>query len=318
MEFPISEITINPIVVILWALFVGYVFSTVGAAGGILAGVGHITIFGMKNANMIKPMNQVLTLVSPMIAAPLYFKERRLVIPVAIALGVGGIFGALLGSWLSHTFLADMSSYKPFFGFFTLLIAFRIWQELTPSYQAKQKVIKEANRAFEAKVKELKASGQIGDIKEIGVKFNQMGVQNEFTFAGQKFNYNVFTPFIAGALVAIVSAALGVGGGFLLVPFLTSIMGFPMFIVAGTSVLSILVSSATSIANYLRLGSVLDFKLLSFELVGVIIGSYLGPVFSKYIKGSILKTILAIILTYIGIGYIFGSMIQAATGIKII
>lgn len=318
MEFPVSGITINPIIVVLWALFVGYVFSTVGAAGGILAGVGHITIFGMKNANMIKPMNQVLTLVSPMIAAPLYFRERRLVIPVAVALGVGGILGALLGSWLSHTFLADMKSYRPFFGFFTLIIAARIWQELTPSYQAKQKVVKEANKAFEAKVKELKACGQLCNIKEIGVEFNQLGIKNEFTFAGQTFRYNVFVPFVAGAIVAVISAALGVGGGFLLVPFLASVMGFPMFIVAGTSVLSILVSSAASIANYMRMGSVLDFKLLSFELVGVIVGSYLGPVLSKFIKGNALKIVLAIILTYIGVGYMFGTAIQAATGIKII
>ncbi|MBU1697838.1 MAG: sulfite exporter TauE/SafE family protein, partial [Proteobacteria bacterium] len=31
----------------LWAVWVGWIFSTVGAFGGIMAGVGHITIFGL-------------------------------------------------------------------------------------------------------------------------------------------------------------------------------------------------------------------------------------------------------------------------------
>lgn len=314
MEFSVAGVSVNPILLILWSLFVGYVFSTVGAAGGILAGVGHISIFGMKDANTVKPMNQVLTLISPIISSPLYFKERRLVVPAAIALGLGGIVGAIVGSYLSHTFLPDMKTYKPFFGVITLFIAVKIWTELMPAAQEKQKSVKKANKAFEDKVKELKAAGKMNELKDIGVKFSEMGITNNtFSFAGETFRYNALSPFLAGGIVAIISAALGVGGGFLLVPYLSSVLGFPMFIVAGTSTLSILVSSATSIGNYIRMGSSLDFAMLGFEVVGVIIGSYLGPVLSKYIKGQYLKVFLAVILTYIGTGYIL-----AAFGIKII
>ena len=313
MEFGVAGVSVSPIVVILWSLFVGYVFSTVGAAGGILAGVGHITIFGMKNANTIKPMNQVLTLISPMISAPLYFRERRLVIPAAVALGLGGIAGALVGSYLSSTFLPDLKSYKPLFGVITLFIAIKIWTELMPSNQEKQKTTKKANKAFETKVKELKAAGKMNELKDIGVKFSETGMNNTFSFAGETFRFNALSPFLVGGIVAIISAALGVGGGFLLVPYLSSMLGFPMFIVAGTSVLSILVMSATSIANYVRMGSSLDFAMLGFEVIGVIIGSYLGPVLSKYIKGQYLKVFLAVILTYIGAGYLL-----SAVGIKIL
>lgn len=312
MEFAVAGVTVNPIYLILWALFVGYVFSTVGAAGGILAGVGHISIFGIANANTVKPMNQVLTLISPIISSPLYFRERRLVVPAAIALGLGGIVGAMIGSSLSHTYLSDMASYKPYFGVVTLFIAIKIWTELMPAAQDKQKTVKQANKAFEDKVKELRAAGKMNELKDIGVKFEEMGLNNVFSFAGQTFKYNAISPFLAGLIVAIISAALGVGGGFLLVPYLTSMLGFPMFIVAGTSTLSILVTSATSIGNYLRMGSSLDFAMLGFEVVGVVIGSYLGPVLSKYIKGNYLKVFLALVLTYVGLKYLL-----VAFGIKI-
>lgn len=315
MEFSIAGVTVSPILLVLWSVFVGCVFSTVGAAGGILAGVGHITIFGLKSANTIKPMNQVLTLVSPLISAPLYFKERRLVVPAAIFLGLGGIVGALIGSYLSSNYMHNMNAYKPLFGVITLFIAIKIWSELRPNNNGKstQQAAKKANKAFEEKVKELKAAGRMNELKAIGVKFSEVGVGNTFTFAEQTFRFSALSPFTAGMLVAIVSASLGVGGGFLLVPYLSSVLGFPMFIVAGTALMSVIVTSFTSIINYLRMGSSLDFLMLSFELGGIVIGSYLGPVLSKYIKAQHLKIFLAVILTYIGTGYLL-----SLVGIKII
>ena len=38
---------LNPLIGFLWAIWVGWIFSTVGAFGGIMAGVGHITIYGL-------------------------------------------------------------------------------------------------------------------------------------------------------------------------------------------------------------------------------------------------------------------------------
>ena len=136
------------------------------------------------------------------------------------------------------------------------------------------------------------------------MKFSKTGIQNTFSFAGQEFKYNAVTVFIAGLIVAIISASLGVGGGFLLVPFMTSVMGFPMFIVAGTSVLSILVSSTTSIANYLTMGSAIDIKFLAFELIGVAIGTVIAARLSKHINARYLKIFLSVILFYIGLKYL--------------
>jgi len=303
MHFAMAGVDVSPIGLLLWGIFVGYVFTTVGAAGGILAGVGHMSIFGLKKANMIKPMNQILTLVSPIVGTPLYLREKRIVVPTAVALGLGGIVGAMIGSTLSANLLKEMKTFQPYFGFFTLVISFRLFYECTKKFMDSQKKVKEANQVFSAKVKELKALGKLSEIKEIGVNFSKIGIQNTFTFAGQEFKYNAITVFITGLIVAIISASLGVGGGFLLVPFMTSVMGFPMFIVAGTSVLSILVSSTTSIANYLTMGSAIDINFLAFELIGVAIGTVLAARLSKFINARYLKLCLSIILFYIGLKY---------------
>ena len=70
MYFEVADITASIPMLILWGAVVGLVFSTVGAAGGILSSFGLITIFAIQDPNLVKPMAQSLTLVTPLIAVP--------------------------------------------------------------------------------------------------------------------------------------------------------------------------------------------------------------------------------------------------------
>jgi len=77
-----------------------------------------------------------------------------------------------------------------------------------------------------------------------------------------------------------------------------------MFIVAGTSALAVLVSMITSIFTFMFMKSIpVDFPLISTEMIGVFIGSVLGPVTSKYIPEVWLKRLFVILALYVGIGY---------------
>jgi len=111
-------------------------------------------------------------------------------------------------------------------------------------------------------------------------------------------------PIVGGFVIAAISAFIGVGGGFLYVPFLTSVAGLPMFIVAGTSALAVLISMITSIFTYMFVKSIpIDFTLIGSELIGIFIGSLLGPVTSKYIPEVWLKRLFVVLALYVGIGY---------------
>src|SRR6056300_726809 len=98
MSFETAGIVLPVWLPLLWGVVVGLVYSTVGAAGGILASVGLITVFGIQNPNLVKPMAQVLTLVTPLIAVPLYMRQFRVVYILSALLCVGGIVGAFIGS----------------------------------------------------------------------------------------------------------------------------------------------------------------------------------------------------------------------------
>jgi len=149
------------------------------------------------------------------------------------------------------------------------------------------------------------AIGEGDPAHTLGVK--QLGFSAtrwKLTFGNECFDYNPWVPVLVGVGIAVISSALGVGGGFLLVPFMSMVPGLPMTIVAGTAALAIFISSVTSIGNYVRLGIELDIPLLALMLIGTVAGSFLGPILSKYFREEWFKALLATILTLIGLRYL--------------
>lgn len=299
MIFEVAGVTLPIWLPLLWGVLVGLVFSTVGAAGGILASVGLISVMGIQDPNLVKPMAQALTLTTPLIAVPGYYRQRRLVVSLAIILGAGGILGAILGSTLSVSYLTDLNIFRSIFGVLALSIALQVLWRLFGRKQNQSTHSERAAAAFEGLVHDG------GSPCAIGVMHQQYSFRRVlFVFAGEHFSYAPWVPFLTGAGIAVVSSALGVGGGFLLVPFMCIQLGLPMFIVAGTAALAIAVSSVTSIANYIRLGIELDIPLLLLLLTGTVLGAWIGPRLSSHLHERWLQAILGLVLLLIGTRYL--------------
>ncbi|TVM16424.1 sulfite exporter TauE/SafE family protein [Oceanidesulfovibrio indonesiensis] len=303
---------LNIIVGFVWAIWVGWIFSTVGAFGGIMAGVGHITIFGLgdyakglgKNdlnkivTDSIRVSNQWLVGCSAGLSSFNYYRMGRLVAPLGISLAIGSV----AGSWLIPILTAgkiNLSAYLGYFGIFVLFLGCYLFYETTPAGQNKKKAAKEAAKAFQDSVKAQ------ADTKAQGVKLQSFSLTRcVFTFFGVEFSFNPFVPLIGGFFIAALASFLGVGGGFLLVPFLTSVAGLPMYLVAGTSAFAVFIGMLNSILSYMAAKSTpIEWSLIGAELVGIVIGSIIGPRTSKYIPDIWLKRIFVILALYVGLRY---------------
>jgi hypothetical protein len=301
MVFEVADITLPIWLPLLWGLLVGLVFSLVGAAGGILASVGLISVMGIQDPNLVKPMAQALTLATPLIAVPGYYRQGRVVVSLAFMLGAGGILGAIIGSTLSVAYLTDIDIFRSIFGVFALGIALQIFSRTIGQNRLPGTRSERAAAAFEGLVHDGQSTDAIG-VKHRYYSFRRI----EFLFGGEQFSFAPWSPFLAGTGIAVVSSALGVGGGFLLVPFMCVLLGLPMFIVAGTAALAIAVSSLTSITNYIRLGIELDVPLLLLLLAGTVLGAWIGPRLSSHLHERWLQSILGVVLLLIGIRYLGG------------
>jgi len=320
--------TVNPVLAFCWALWVGWIFSTVGAFGGIMAGVGHMSVFGFGSfagplkktvpelgrviTDSIKISNQFMGGLTAAISSFNYLKMGRLVLPLAISLGLGSLIGAWGAQELSAGKL-DFKSYQGYFGLFVLVLGCWLFYETTPAGQAKKKTASAAARAFEDAVKKKKC-GEAVEECNLGMHVQKFTLSTcEFTFYGVPFRFKPLLPFMGGVLISAVAAFLGVGGGFLLVPFLTSVTQLPMYLAAGTSALAVFISMITSIITLLSKGTPVEWSLIGIELAGVAVGSIVGPMTSKFFSDVMMKRLFIVLSLYIGIGYLLAGF----AGIKI-
>jgi uncharacterized protein len=286
-----------------------------------MAGVGHITVFGLADygrgfkdtspqlnkllTDSIRVCNQYLVGLSALISSVTYYRMGRLVLPLGLCLAGGGIAGAYLIPVLTAG-KVTLSAYIGYFGIVVFAVAGVLFYETTSKGQAGRKAAKAAAKAFEdAHIRKTGENSDQLDEQAHGVRVTHWGASKiSFTFYGVEFSFNPILPVIGGFVISAISAFIGVGGGFLYVPFLTSLAGLPMFIVAGTSALAVLVSMITSIFTYMFVKSVpIDLVLVGTELVGIFIGSILGPMTSKYIPEIWLKRLFVVCALYVGIGY---------------
>lgn len=271
---------------IAWGALVGLVFSSIGAAGGILASFGLISLIGVTDPNSVKPMAQLLALATALVFIPGYFKRSAWVLPLGLMLSAGGIVGAIVGSTISSRYLSDMSTFKPLFGALALLIAIQISWKLYQDH---------------------KSGKEQTDLCTKGVR-NVLVTEHvmSFEYGDNVYQFHPWSPWLAGFLIAVIASIFGVGGGFLLVPYMATVLGLPMFIIPATAALAIFVSGFISVSNYLRMGSEIDVPLLLVLIIGGIIGALLGPKLNQLMKDSWLQASLASIVAVIGTKYVLG------------
>ncbi len=143
-----------------------------------------------------------------------------------------------------------------------------------------------------------KAKAPAKDVPEKHVKSSAFGRlaaslpwQMDFKRSGVRMS--PLLPLLLGVMVGVLSAIMGVGGGFIMVPVMVYLLRMPMHVVVGTSLFQILftcinVTVMQSISNH-----TVDFVLALILLVGSSLGAQVGAKVGKKLHGDQLKTLLA-------------------------
>lgn len=102
---------------------------------------------------------------------------------------------------------------------------------------------------------------------------------------------------LCGLTAGLLGGYLGLGGGIVMVPFLTVIAGVDIKAAVPVSVTAIVVNSLSASNEYLKKGMV-DLELVIILSVFMSLGNISGSLLAGYIPGAHTSLILAVILVY--------------------
>ncbi|MFG2829954.1 sulfite exporter TauE/SafE family protein [Streptomyces sp. NPDC048434] len=105
---------------------------------------------------------------------------------------------------------------------------------------------------------------------------------------------------VTASAVGLLTGFFGVGGGFVVVPALTLVLGLEMPVAIGTSLLVILVNSLTALGTRAGTGA-LDWPLLAGFAACAAIGSHLGNRLTTRLRPQTLTTAFAALVTVLAV-----------------
>jgi uncharacterized membrane protein YfcA len=124
----------------------------------------------------------------------------------------------------------------------------------------------------------------------------------------------------AGALAGLTAGLFGVGGGFVIVPALMAVFPFLsgesddlMLVAVGTSLASIVISSARAVWAHHQRGAV-DFMLLRGWALWVVVGVLLGLLIANWIDGRQLVLVFAVGVLVYSIYFLFPHLFDRYQG----
>jgi uncharacterized membrane protein YfcA len=120
---------------------------------------------------------------------------------------------------------------------------------------------------------------------------------------------SLLTPLVLGALVGVLAAIMGVGGGFIMVPVMVYLLRMPMHVVVGTSLFQILFTCANVTVMQAWMNRTVDFILALLLLFGSVIGAQIGARISKRLKADQLKILMSVIVLAVMVKMLLGLLI---------
>ena len=306
---PVAGI-IAPIWHMVWMGFwTGYTMAVVGQASGTFSLAYSASIFQF-NSISLSPTSLLITFINPFGALLGFWRERQWNLDMALWLCVGALLGAPLGPFIRVTLLSDPTPFKACIGIALLITAIQLWIEISPWYLRRAK----RQRAFKEKFDQIRAGHRQGGRAAAGLPGHFSITTTERTWRHVKINYwgqdatlPTLPMLLIGFGVGVAGSALGIGGGFLLVPILVIAYGLPMYVVVAASIPYVIVLSAIGLLSYLFLlpsltgiPSSVDWSFGLFVASGAVFGAWLAAKTQKYIPESYLKPMLGTITGIVG------------------
>jgi len=272
---PIAELSVDLFLILGMGAMVGFLSGLFGVGGGFLM-TPLLMFIGIPPAVAVaSEANQlVASSVSGVLA---HWRRGNVDLKMGGALLLGGLLGSTVGVWL-FTILRSLGqvdllirlSYVVFLGAIGGLM-------LVEGINA---LLRTARRAPPQRRHHFWAHGLPFKVR----------------FRKSRLYISVLLPIAVGAVVGVLAAIMGVGGGFIMIPAMIYLLGMPTNIVVGTSLFQIIFVSANVTVLQAINNQTVDVVLALLLLAGAVVGAQWGARAGAKLRGEQMRILLALLV----------------------
>jgi hypothetical protein len=122
------------------------------------------------------------------------------------------------------------------------------------------------------------------------------GLPFKMRFRKSRLYISVLPPLLVGFGIGVLSAIMGVGGGFMLVPAMIYILGMPTSVVIGTSLFHVVcITASVTFLQAVQVGGV-DIVLTMLLLMGGVAGAQFGAAMGGKLRGEETRALLGLLV----------------------
>ncbi|MCA3269010.1 MAG: sulfite exporter TauE/SafE family protein [Alphaproteobacteria bacterium] len=280
--FPIAEVSLNGFFVIALGLIAGFAAGLFGVGGGFV--LTPLLIF-----SGVPPMVAVGTQANQLVASSLssvlgYIKRHLVDTRMALLLFAGGMVGGWFGLRL-FSVLRDKGQiditisllYIIFLGGVGLFMLLDTWRTLRRRRLGRQSPPRARHHWLH-------------------------GLPFKVYFTQSRLYISVLPILLIGAVIGLLVAIMGIGGGFLLVPAMIYLLRMPVHLVPGTSLLQILLVAVVVTVSHAVKHQSVDVLLALVLVMGSVLGSQLGAKAAAQWRGEWVRlSFAAVVLGLAGV-----------------
>nr|WP_312054729.1 sulfite exporter TauE/SafE family protein [Brevundimonas diminuta] len=280
---PIAEVSVNwPLLVLLGAL-VGFVSGLFGIGGGFL--MAPVLVF-LGIPPTVAVASQASHVVASSTSGVIRYSGMKAVdYRIGGIMAVGGALGAVLGvelfRYLRLLGQADLVVALSYLLFLGSIGSMMLYESLTQILH--------------------RVRGETPPRKERRRPMWLYGLPFKMRFPRSGHYISAIPPFGLGVFAGILSAIMGVGGGFILVPAMLYVLRMKASVVVGTSLFQIIITTAITTVLQAGRNQTVDIVLSTILLLGGVVGAQYGAKLSGRFRAEEMRAALGLIVLLVGI-----------------
>ena len=143
---------------------------------------------------------------------------------------------------------------------------------------------------------------------------SNMPLQMDFSHSGVR--HPAFLPFVVGLVIGILTAVMGVAGGFILVPVMVYLLRMPAHVAVGTSLFQAVFTCTGATLMQAGTNHTVDLTLALLVAVGSTIGAQIGARLSRHMRGEQLMILLGVLALGVMVKMVFSIVLPPALPIS--